>query len=123
MATKAKVTYPKRGEVYVVNFDPTLGAEIWKTRPALVIQNNIASRHSRITIVPAITPQVEQPLYPTEVLIQAPEGGLKKDSVVLLNHVRSVDKRRLVRRLGTLRLETIEHVNQALSTSLGLANL
>ncbi len=120
MAEKQRVAYPKRGEVYLVSFDPTRGAEIKKTRPALVLQNNIANRYSPITIVAAITSQFEDPLYPTEVRINAPEGGLAHDSVVLLNQVRSVDKQRLVKRLGVLRPATMKEVEGALQISFGL---
>lgn len=123
MATKPKVAYPRRGEVYLVSFDPTIGAEIKKTRPALIVQNDIANRHSPITIVAAITSQFEEPLYPTEVLVMAPEGGLEVDGVVLLNQIRSVDKRRLVRRLGALRPEKMREVERALLISLGMANV
>src|ERR1700730_16827540 len=66
---------PKRGEIYLVNFEPTVGAEIRKTRPALVLQNDIANRHSPITIVAAVTSKFDETLYPTEVLVTAPEGG------------------------------------------------
>jgi len=114
---------PQRGEVYLVNFDPTLGAEIQKTRPALIVQNNVANRHSAITIVAAITSQFDQPLYPTEVLISPPEGGLRTDSVTLLNQIRSIDKQRLVRRLGTLKPETMERVDRAILISLGLIKI
>src|SRR5229473_1541516 len=103
VAQRQTVTYPKRGDVYLVNFDPTLGAEIQKTRPALVVQNDIANRHSAITIVAAITSQFDEPLYPTEVRIRAPEGGLSVDSAVLLNQIRSLDKPRLMRRLGAVK--------------------
>ena len=120
MAQKAKITVPRRGEVYVVNFDPTMGAEIKKTRPALVVQNDIANRYSPIVIVAAITSQFEEPLYPTEVLVKAPEGGLGGDSVVLLNQLRSIDKGRLVRRLGTLKSDTMGQVERAMLISLGL---
>ncbi len=113
----------KRGEVYLVNFDPTIGAEIKKTRPALILQNDVANRHSPITIVAAITSQVDATLYPTEVRIPAKEGGLEKDSVVLLNQIRSIDKRRLIRRLGALKPETMERVDQAIEISLGLADI
>ncbi|KAM3093248.1 type II toxin-antitoxin system PemK/MazF family toxin [Phormidesmis sp. 146-35] len=102
MAKHSRVTYPNRGEVYLVSFDPTLGSEIKKTRPALILQNDIANLHSPITIVAAITSQFEDPLYPTEVLVQTPEGGLGNDSVVLLNQIRSIDKQRLIKRLGNL---------------------
>jgi mRNA interferase MazF len=114
------MTHPKRGEIYLVNFDPTIGAEIRKTRPALILQNDIANRHSPITIVAAVTSKFDEPLYPTEVLAVAPEGGLSVDSVVLLNQIRSIDKRRLVRRLGALRPSTIEKVERSLQISLGL---
>jgi Growth inhibitor len=91
MAKRRKVTYSGQGEVYLVNFDPIIGAKIKKTRPVLVLQNDIANQYSPITIVAAITSQFEEPLYPTEVLIKA-RGGLESDSVVLLNQIRSVDK-------------------------------
>ena len=101
MAAKRKLAQLKRGEIYLVSFDPTVGAEIQKTRPALVLQNDIANEHSPITIVAAITSQFDDTLYPTEVLVQPPEGGLTVNSVVLLNQIRSIDKQRLVKCQGT----------------------
>ena len=115
--------FPRRGEVYLVNFDPTLGAEIRKTRPALILQNDVANRHSPITMVAAITSKFEQPLYPTEVLVDPPEGGLDVESVVLLNQVRSVDRQRLVRRLGSLKRETMLRVDRAIAISFGLVRI
>jgi mRNA interferase MazF len=123
MAGKPKVARPKRGEVYLVNFDPTVGAETQKTRPALVVQNDIANRHSPITMVAAIMSQFDEPLYPTEVLIRAGEGGLKTGSVALLNQIRSIDTQRLVRRLGTLKSETMGRVDRAIQISLGLVKI
>jgi mRNA interferase MazF len=123
MAKPSKVTFPRRGEVYLVNFDPTIGAEIKKTRPALVIQNDIANRHSPITIVAAITSRFDQDLYPTEVPVKAPEGGLTVDSVVLLNQIRSIDRHRLVKRLGRLLPATMAAVDQGLEISLSLIEL
>jgi len=117
------MTTLKRGEIYLVNFDPTIGAEIQKTRPALILQNDIANRHSPITVVAAITSQFDEPLYPTEVIVSMPEGGLSVDSVVLLNQIRSIDKRRLVRRLGAVRPDTMEQVDRALQISLGLVKV
>ena len=111
---------PKRGEIYLVNFEPTVGSEIRKTRPALVLQNDIANRHSPLTIVAAVTSKFDEMLYPTEVLVTAPEGGLSVDSVVLLNQIRSIDRRRLVRRLGAIRGSTMEKVERSLRISLGL---
>lgn len=123
MASRQRITQPQRGEVYLVNFDPTVGSEIQKTRPALILQNDISNEHSPITIVAAITSQFELPLYPTEVLIQSSEGGLSNNSVVLLNQIRSIDKRRLLKRLGTLTRETMQQVDRAIQVSLGLIEL
>jgi mRNA interferase MazF len=123
MARRSQVARPKRGEVYLVNFDPTIGAEIHKTCPALIVQNDIANRHSPITIVAAISSQFDETLYPTEVLIQPPEGGLTLSSVVLHNQVRSVDKRRLIRRLGMLTPATIGRVDRAILISLGVVEI
>ena len=123
MARAAEVRRPRRGDVYLVNFDPTIGAEVKKTRPAVVIQNDIGNRWSPITIVAAMTSRFEDPLYPTEVLVKASEGGLAVDSVVLLNQLRSVDKARLVRRLGALKSQTVREVDRALLLSLGLVTL
>ena len=123
MAKAAKVIQPRRGEVFLVSLDPTVGAEIRKTRPAVVVQNDPANRRSPVTIVAAVTSQFEEPLYPTEVLVRAPEGGLTADSVVLLNQIRSVDKGRLVRRLGVLKAETMKEIDRALLLSLGLVDL
>jgi mRNA interferase MazF len=124
MAKAGTVARPRRGEIYVVNFDPTVGAEIKKTRPALVIQNDIANRWSPITIVAAITSKFDdERTYPTQVAVQAGEGGLRVDSVILLNQIRSVDTSRLVRRLGVLRTETARQVDRALLLSLGLVEL
>lgn len=123
-ANPSRVGPPKRGEVYFVNFDPTLGSEIQKTRPALVLQNDFSNRYSPITIVAAITSKYgEGQLYPTEVLVLAPQGGLSVSSVVLLNQIRSIDRLRLVRRLGRVTPETMRKVDRALSISLGLVEL
>jgi mRNA interferase MazF len=123
MARRPKIVYPKRGEVYLVSFDPTIGTEIQKTRPALIVQNDVANRHSPITIVAAITSQFDERLYPTEALIQPPEGGITMPSVVLLNQIRSIDKRRLVRRLGILTPATMARVDRAVLISLGLVEI
>ena len=115
------MTSPKRGDVWLVSFDPTLGAEIRKTRPALILQNDVANRVSPITIVAAITSRLDGArLYPTEVRFAPPEGGLTADPVVLLNQLRSVDKRRLVKRLGRIKPRTLGNVERALEISLGL---
>ena len=120
MAARKSLSYPRRGEVYLVSFDPTIGAEIQKTRPALIIQNDVGNRYSPLMIVAAITSYHGGELYPQEVLVKAPEGGLQVDSAILLNQIRSVDKRRLVKHLGVLRAATLTKVDRALQISLGL---
>jgi mRNA interferase MazF len=123
MAPRRSPVVPKRGDVYLVRFDPTEGVEIAKTRPAVIIQNDIGNRFSDLTITAPITSKYDAELYPTEVLVKTPEGGLKADSVVLLNQIRAVDKRRLGRRLGTLHASTMLLVNEALAVSVGLAEV
>jgi len=117
------VSFPRRGEIYLVDLDPTVGAEINKTRPALVIQNDISNRHSPITIVAAITSKYDEKLYPTEVLIRAGESGLKQDSVVLLNQIRSVDRRRIGKKIGKLTEMTMKRADRAILISLGLIQM
>ncbi len=123
MAALGDVSVPRRGEVYLVGFDPTVGAEIRKTRPALILQNELANRHSPITIVAAITCSIGEPLYPAEVLVKASGGGPSADSVVLLNQIRSMHKQRLVQRLGRLKPATMDRVDPALAISLGLVRV
>ena len=112
------MAYPKRGSVYLVNFDPTIGAEIKKTRPAVIISNDVANQYGPIVIVAAITGRVE-PKF-DEVLIKPPEGGLTKSSVIQPNQIRSIDKRRLVKKLGDLSRGTVQALNTALQITLGL---
>jgi len=115
-----KVSPPRRGDIYLVNFDPTLGAEIKKTRPALVIQNDIGNEYSPITIVAAITSRFDEPPYPTEVIMEPEESGLPLRSAVVLNQIRSIDRQRLVKRLGRASPATMDRVDQAIQISLGL---
>lgn len=114
---------PRRGEIWLVNFDPTIGAEIRKTHPALILQNDVANVHSPVTIVAAITSQFDLPLYPTETLIQEGEGGLKEESVVLLNQMRTIDNVRLIRRMGIITQDTIHRVDEAVKISLSLIDI
>lgn len=120
MKSKQKKFHPQRGEIYLINFDPTVGSEIKKTRPAIIIQNNVSNEHSPVTIVVAITSQINFPLYPNEVLIKSPEGGLKKDSVILLNQIRTIDKKRLIKKVGVIYSETVIKIENALKISLGM---
>lgn len=115
-----EVARPFRGEIYLVSFDPTLGHEIQKTRPAVVIQNDVSNQYSPITIVAAISSQFSEPPFPREVIIESSESGLPKRSAVIVNQIRSVDRQRLVKRLGRLSLDSMKRVDDALRISLGL---
>lgn len=124
MGKSQKISHPRRGEIYLVRFDPTEGAEIRKTRPALIIQNDIGNRYSQVTIVAPITSQDDAGrVYPTRVPIPAGEGGLAFDSAVVLNQIRTIDKARLGRRLGRVTARTLNAVNQAIAISLGLVEM
>jgi mRNA interferase MazF len=118
-----KVAHPQRGDIYLVNFDPTIGSEIQKTRPALIIQNDIANRYSPITIVAAITSKVSIPTYPTEVILEPGGSGLSQRSAALLNQIRSVDRGRLIKHIGRINSETLRRVDQAIQISLGLTGI
>jgi mRNA interferase MazF len=121
MAARKPVS-PRRGEICLVSFGPTVGAAIQKTRPAVVLQNDVGNQHSPLTIVAAITSNVFR-RGPTSVLVRAPKGGLSVDSAVLFNQIRTVDRRRLGKRLGTLRPETMKQIDQAIMISLGLVDI
>ena len=117
----AKPSHPRRGEVYLTALDPTIGREIKKTRPALVIQNDVSNRHSDITIVAPITSTVRFPMNPVHVLLSTgKETGLVIPSVALFNQIRAVDRARLIKRLGAVDQETLDRVDEAIEISLGL---
>ena len=115
-----EISFPKRGEIYLVEFDPARGHEIQKTRPALIIQNDIGNRYSPVTIVAAITSKFAVPPYPTDVIVEEGQSGLSLRSAVVLNQIRSVGRQRLIRRLGRLDGAAMQRVDQALQISLGL---
>ncbi len=112
-----------RGEVYLVSFDPTVGSEIRKTRPAVIIQNDIANRHSPVTIVAAITSHKERHQHPTDVFVPKDEAGLTADSFILLNQIRTIDRRRLIKRFGIVSPKTMKAINTALEISIGLVEV
>jgi mRNA interferase MazF len=109
----------KRGDICIVNFDPTIGKEFKKTRPAVIIQNDVGNQYSPITIVAPITSEKGKKVYPFEVLLPQ-VSGLEKESKVLLSHIRAIDKVRLVRRIGSLDMVTMSLVDDAIKISLGL---
>lgn len=120
---KEKITFPRRGEIYLVNFDPTLGREIQKTRPAVVIQNNISNQYNPIIIVAAISSQFSDPPFPREVIVETAETGLPKRSAVIVNQIRSVDRMRLGKKIGRLSSASMQRVNESLKISLSLIDL
>jgi mRNA interferase MazF len=118
------MTFPRRGEIYLVDFDPGRGHEIQKTRPAVIIQNDIGNRHSPVTIVAAVTSKLSPTPYPVEVGVTPNKGnGLTLPSAINLGQIRSVDRGRLVKRIGALDVATMRQVDDALKISLGLSGL
>lgn len=118
---KHAASYPKRGEIYLTALDPTLGHEIQKTRPALVVQNDTSNRLTQTTIVAPITSTVRLPLNPVHALLAATAAtGLSVPSMALLNQIRTVDRLRLVKHLGAVDAKTMQQVDEALKVSLAL---
>lgn len=103
----------KRGDVFLVNFDPTVGAEAQKTRPAVVVSNDINNAHSPTISISPITSNVTR-IYSFEVEIPPATGGLRSRSKVMVNQTRAVDKIRLIKKLGQLPPTIMEDVNRAL---------
>jgi len=103
----------KRGEVFLVNFDPTIGAEAKKIRPAVVVSNDINNAHSPIVSISPVTSNVTR-VYSFEVEIPAGTAGLKARSKVMVNQTRAVDKIRLIKKLGQLPTQIMADVDQAL---------
>ena len=109
----------RRGEIWTVDLEPVVGSEQGKARPALIIQNDIGNLYSPVLIVAAIT-SGENARYDVQVEVKALEGGLHYNSIVLLNQIRTIDKRRVGRYWGRLSAETMQRVDQAIRISLGL---
>ncbi len=110
----------KRGEIYYADLSPVVGSEQGGIRPVLIVQNDIGNKHSPTVIAAAITSQKEKNKLPTHIELNASSCGLAKDSVVLLEQVRTLDKRRLKERMGELDSTAMSQVNSALSVSFGL---
>ncbi len=113
----------KRGEIYYADLSPVVGSEQGGLRPVLIIQNDIGNRYSPTVIVVAITSKIDKARLPTHIELQAEEFGLTKDSVVLAEQVRTIDKRRLRERVGALPTEVMALVDEALQISLGVMEL
>lgn len=110
----------KRGEIYYADLSPVVGSEQGGIRPVLIVQNDVGNRYSPTVIAAAITSQHEKNHLPTHIAVQADECGLVKDSIVLLEQIRTIDKKRLKDKMGELDLRSMDKVNTALSISFGL---
>ncbi|MDY6854193.1 MAG: type II toxin-antitoxin system PemK/MazF family toxin [Thermodesulfobacteriota bacterium] len=111
--------YPRRGEVWMVNWNPARGSEQAGMRPALIIQNDIGNEKAPTTIVAAISNTVR--LYPMNVEIRSPEGGLKCSSIIKTSQILTISKERLEKRLGSLSIEKMVEVDRAIKLSLSLS--
>ena len=110
----------KRGEIYWVDFEPARGSEQGRLRPALVIQNDVGNRYSPITIVIPLTSRVSEKPYPQNVLFEAGVAGLPKNSELVTNQIRAVDKSRVGDRLGSVPDKLMEAVERAILLTLGM---
>ena len=110
----------KRGDIYYADLNPVIGSEQGGNRPVLVIQNNVGNKYSPTIIVSAITSKIYKAKIPTHIELSAKEYGLPKDSVILLEQLRTIDKMRLKEKIASLDDEKMQKVNNALEISLGL---
>ena len=110
----------KRGDIFYADLRPVIGSEQGGVRPVLIIQNDTGNKHSPTVICAAITSKMNKAKLPTHVEINAERYGIIKDSVILLEQVRTIDKSRLKEKIGTLDDETMEKVKQALKISFNL---
>lgn len=110
----------KRGDIYYADLSPVIGSEQGGVRPVLIIQNDVGNKYSPTVIAAAITSKINKAKMPTHIELSATEYGLNKDSVVLLEQIRTIDKKRLREKIGRLDGELMENVNEALSISFGL---
>jgi mRNA interferase MazF len=113
----------KRGDIYYADLSPVVGSEQGGIRPVLIVQNDTGNKYSPTVIAAAITSQINKAKLPTHIEISAQEYGLMKDSVILLEQIRTIDKQRLREKIGHLDDELMERVNDALSISFGLADV
>lgn len=110
----------KRGDIYYADLSPVVGSEQGGVRPVLIVQNDVGNKHSPTVIAAAITSQIGKARLPTHISIDAVNYGLTKDSVVLLEQIRTIDKKRLKDKMGHLDDEVMQQVNDAINVSFGL---
>ena len=113
----------KRGDIYYADLSPVIGSEQGGIRPVLVVQNDVGNKYSPTIIAAAITSQINKAKMPTHIEISAEEYGLNKDSVVLLEQIRTIDKKRLKEKIGQLDEALMEQVDSALTISFGLTEI
>lgn len=116
-------TQVRRGDIFYANLNPVVGSEQGGIRPVLIIQNDIGNRYSPTTIVAAVTSRIKKAKLPTHVELRADEHELERDSVILLEQLRTIDKRRLKQKIAHLDEATMRRVDAALEISVGLADL
>jgi mRNA interferase MazF len=114
------LSFPRRGEIYYVDLDPIVGSEQGGHRPALILQNDVGNQYSPVTIVAAITTRPAARPRPIDVLIQPGSSGLQAPSRILLNQIRTIDRRRMGRYVGQLTAEEMTRVEEAIKISFGL---
>lgn len=112
----------KRGDLYYADLSPVIGSEQGGVRPVLIIQNDVGNKYSPTVIVAAITSQINKAKLPTHIEITAQDFGLPKDSVVLLEQIRTIDKKRLREKIGKFDDELMRSIDDALKISIGLGN-
>ncbi|MBR3679711.1 MAG: type II toxin-antitoxin system PemK/MazF family toxin [Oscillospiraceae bacterium] len=110
----------RRGEIYYADLSPVVGSEQGGIRPVLIIQNDVGNRYSPTVIAAAITSQREKAKLPTHISLTAASCGLSKDSVILLEQIRTIDKQRLKERMGLVPIDAMKQVDHALEISFGL---
>lgn len=113
----------RRGDIFYADLSPVVGSEQGGIRPVLIVQNDIGNKFSPTVIIAAITSQINKAKLPTHIEISASDFGLAKDSVILLEQVRTIDKKRLREKIGKLNDSLISNVNEALKISLGISEL
>jgi mRNA interferase MazF len=111
----------KRGDIYYADLSPVVGSEQGGVRPVLIVQNNMGNRYSPTVIAAAITSQQTKANIPTHILIESETSGLQKNSVVLLEQVRTIDKKRLREKMGSINPSTMSRIDEAISISMGLS--
>lgn len=110
----------KRGDIVLVNLEPVKGSEQRGIRPCLIIQNDHGNRHSPLTIIAPLTAKKFTKEFPTNVFVSKEDSVLEKDSTILLNQIKTIDKSRIIKKAGSLDLYLMNKVDRALRISLGL---